>query len=271
MIVNNLQLYQRSKSFIWTDKHISKNMLAAHLDLDSDVASRNISTIKKTVEWISSVSKENAKILDIGCGPGLYSTALSEKGFNVTGIDISSRSIKYAEQKATENNLFINYQCKNYIDDIIEGKFDVVICIYCDFGALIPDEQTILLRKVSDVLSNDGIFIFDVFKSGLCNFKEEKKDWQYISESSFWSEKPHLLLEEVKHFPRHQVWGTRNIVIEEGREPREYITWDHYYSERDIEKLLNKNGFQAFTIRNDIVDENEFTSSDVMFIIAKKK
>ncbi|MBA7585181.1 hypothetical protein ES708_27151 [subsurface metagenome] len=65
MIVNNLQLYQRSKSFIWTDKHISKNMLAAHLDLDSDVASRNISTIKKTVEWISSVSKENAKILDI--------------------------------------------------------------------------------------------------------------------------------------------------------------------------------------------------------------
>jgi lysozyme family protein len=40
-------------------------MLAAHLDLDSDVASRNISTIKKTVEWISSVSKENAKILDV--------------------------------------------------------------------------------------------------------------------------------------------------------------------------------------------------------------
>ncbi|MBA7480948.1 hypothetical protein ES707_16415 [subsurface metagenome] len=65
MIVNNLQLYQRSKSFIWTDKHISKNMLAAHLDLDSDVASRNISTIIKTVEWISSVSKENAKILDV--------------------------------------------------------------------------------------------------------------------------------------------------------------------------------------------------------------
>ena len=167
MIVNNLQLYQRSKSFIWTDEHISKNMLTAHLDLDSDAASRNINTIKKTVEWISSVTKENAKILDIGCGPGLYSAALSEKGFNVTGIDISSRSIKYAEQKAIENNLFINYQCKNYIDDIIERKFDVVICIYCDFGALIPDEQTILLRKVSNVLSDDGIFIFDVFKSGL--------------------------------------------------------------------------------------------------------
>jgi len=65
MIVNNLQLYQCSKSFIWTDEHISKNMLAAHLDLDSDAASRNISTIKKTVEWISSVSKENAKILDV--------------------------------------------------------------------------------------------------------------------------------------------------------------------------------------------------------------
>lgn len=65
MIVNNLQLYQCSKSFIWTDEHISKNMLAAHLDLDSDTASRNISTIKKTVEWISSVSKENAKVLDV--------------------------------------------------------------------------------------------------------------------------------------------------------------------------------------------------------------
>ncbi len=49
MIVNNLQLYQRSKSFIWTDEHISKNMLAALVDLDFDAASRNISKIKKTV------------------------------------------------------------------------------------------------------------------------------------------------------------------------------------------------------------------------------
>lgn len=270
MVFSNLQMYQRSNNFIWTDEYISKNMLTAHLDLNSNGASRNINTIKKTIKWIESKLAKEAKILDLGCGPGLYASLLSKKGYLVTGIDISQRSISYAKKKAIEENLQINYFCKDYINDDIGTGYDAVICIYCDFGALIPDEQKVLLKKIYNSLKDGGVFIFDVFQQGLCENKQEKRDWHYSDGGNFWSNNPHLLLEEVKHFSEQRVWGTRTIIIEENKKPREYITWDHYYSKSKIQELLNKNKFKIISVSTDLIAKNEFASNDVIFVEAKK-
>ena len=270
MIFNELKLYQRSEDFIWTDEYISKNMLAAHLSLDNDAASRNIITIEKIVDWIISKVPAKGKILDLGCGPGLYASLLAQKGFSVTGIDISQGSISYAKKKAAEENLQIDYYCADYIKDDISKGYDAVICIYCDFGALTPEEQTILLSKVYSGLSENGIFIFDIFKDGLCENKIESRDWQYSEGGRFWCDNPHFLLEEVKHYPNQKVWGSRTIIIEDGKSPREYITWDQYYTEDSIKEMLSYNGFKVLNINNELVAENEFTSNDVMFIEAKK-
>ncbi len=271
MVFNNLKTYQRSDHSIWTDDYISQNMLTAHLDLNNDAASRNIHTIEKTIEWIINKTPIRGRLLDLGCGPGLYASLLVKKGYSVTGIDISERSISYAKKKASEENHRIDYRCIDYIKDDIGMGYDTVICIYCDFGALTPDEQRILLTKIYNGLNEDGVFIFDLFKTGLCNTKREKRDWRYSDKADFWCEKPHFLLEEVKHFGKEKVWGSRNIVIEEGKLPREYITWDHYYTEDEISELLTKNGFDVFAINNELVANNNFTSNDVMFIKAKKR
>ena len=36
------------------------------------------------------------KILDLGCGPGLYAELLAKKGHSITGVDFSENSIQYA-------------------------------------------------------------------------------------------------------------------------------------------------------------------------------
>lgn len=271
MVLNELKLYQRSENFIWTDDYISKKMLAAHLNFDSDAASRNIITIDKTIDWIIEKIPKNGKILDLGCGPGLYASLLEKNGYSVTGIDISQRSISHAEKKATEENLQIEYQCIDYIKDDIGMGYDAVICIYCDFGALTADEQLLLLKKIHCALSDDGILIFDVFKTGLCDNMMEKRDWHHSDGGRFWCDRPHFLLEEVKHFIDQKVWGSRTIIIEEGQNPREYIMWDHYYTEDNIKELLFNNGFSVLSINNDLISKNDFISNDVMFIEAKKR
>ncbi len=43
------------------------------------------------------------KLLDLGCGAGIYSELLYDKGFSVTGIDFSKRSIEYAQNHAKRN------------------------------------------------------------------------------------------------------------------------------------------------------------------------
>ncbi|MGE5604392.1 MAG: class I SAM-dependent methyltransferase [Bacteroidota bacterium] len=270
MIFDDLKAYQRSEHFIWTDDYISQNMLTAHLDLSSDVASRNINTIEKTIEW-SLDKTPQGKVLDLGCGPGLYASLLAKRGFSITGIDISERSISYAKRKAAEENLRIDYQCKDYIKDDIGSGYDVAICIYCDFGALTSDEQRCLLKKIYNGLNKDGVFIFDVFQAGLCDTMQAKRDWRYSDGADFWCDKPHFLLEEVKHFAMEKLWGTRNIVIEAGKMPREYITWDRYYTEDEINRLLTENGFDIIAINDQLVAKNDFASNDVMFIKAKKR
>jgi 2-polyprenyl-3-methyl-5-hydroxy-6-metoxy-1,4-benzoquinol methylase len=90
-------LWQRSDEPFWDDEHISKGMLEAHLNPDWDAASRKHSYIDSSVKWLSSLIPANGKILDLGCGPGLYAKRFSDMGYTVTGMDFSKRSIAYAK------------------------------------------------------------------------------------------------------------------------------------------------------------------------------
>jgi len=80
--------FKPGEARFWDDPHISKSMLEAHLDPDSDAASRKHATINKEVEHLVSSGwlKPGDRVLDLGCGPGLYASRLSEKGLRLTLI-----------------------------------------------------------------------------------------------------------------------------------------------------------------------------------------
>ena len=64
-------VYHESSKAFWDDEHISKSMLEAHLNTENDGASRRLSTIQNSVEWIVSYCKngQGKQLLDLGCGP----------------------------------------------------------------------------------------------------------------------------------------------------------------------------------------------------------
>jgi len=55
------------------------------------------------------VDLQGMNVLDVGCGGGLLSEALSEFGANVTGIDAAGPGIEVAKIHAKENNKNITY------------------------------------------------------------------------------------------------------------------------------------------------------------------
>lgn len=269
---NKLSLYARSKDFLWTDEHIAKNMLQAHLDSNHDAASRNSESITKTVQWIHQEIGSVSDLIDLGCGPGLYAEQLSSLGHHVVGLDISSNSIQYASQSASHKNLQITYINGSYLNPIDLGQFDVAICIYCDFGALIPSEQKLFLSNVHALLKEDGILIFDVFSEGLSVTKKEERDFQIVSHEDFWSTKPHVILSETAYFEEEKVWGQRHIIIDQQTsEMKEFTTWDTLYTKENITQLVAENGFVVEKIEQGLVKENGFTSNDVLFIKARRK
>jgi SAM-dependent methyltransferase len=270
MVTNCLRLYARGRRSIWTDRYIAKNMLAAHLDPEGDGASRNLRTVERTVDWIDSVSEGRRRLLDLGCGPGLYAHAFAGRGYTVTGIDISASSIRYARAWARREREEISYRRADYLRRPARGKFELATCIYCDFGALVPGEQARFLGNLKGALEKGGLFIFDVFGAGLSATRKEGRVWSFAAEADFWSPRPHYLLEESVHFPEARAWGTRTIVMEAGRLLKEYLSWDQYYDEEGIARLLGAGGFAVEAVERGLVGKNAFTSEDVLFLKARR-
>lgn len=66
------KLYQETLGEFWNDAHISAQMLKAHLNPTLDSASRALSFIERSANWIKTIlpPKQYLRLLDIGCGPG---------------------------------------------------------------------------------------------------------------------------------------------------------------------------------------------------------
>ena len=235
-----------------------------------DLASRKKSSIDKTIKWIlNNVDKPKLDILDLGCGPGLYTEAFANKGHNVTGVDFSQNSIDYAKKEAVNKRLKINYVCKNYLNlDFAENSFDLIILIFTDFGVLNPDERDILLKTISNILKPGGTFIFDVINDKEINPKLSPKNWE-VAKSGFWKNKPYIALSESFLFEKEKVILFQHTVIEESDQIEVYRFWTSLFSHNDLEKVLTQNSFSDISFSEDVLpNDNTWTGENVTFCIA---
>ena len=94
----------------WHEPGFSQRMLDEHLRQDHDAASRRFEKIDEHVCWIQQLlDGQPGKILDLCCGPGLYTHRLTRFGNCCVGIDYSPTSMAYARKIAQSENLDCNY------------------------------------------------------------------------------------------------------------------------------------------------------------------
>ncbi|UTD02936.1 class I SAM-dependent methyltransferase [Treponema socranskii subsp. buccale] len=112
------------------------------------------------------------KILDIGCGTGRTTIALSKLGYDVIGIDYSSKMIEEAKKMAS----YIRY----YVQDTRELSFDSGLFDYAlfSFNGLMLLETYADRKKatleISRVLKYNGLLFFT---TPFLDNKIEKKYW----------------------------------------------------------------------------------------------
>lgn len=105
---------------------------------------------------------EYSKILDMGCGRGRHSIALAERGYNVTGIDLSkqaiSKAIETAKKKRISNLHFQTGDMRRPLDK----TFDAVLNLFTTFGYFIKDEENArVIASVDNMLGSGGVFMLD--------------------------------------------------------------------------------------------------------------
>jgi SAM-dependent methyltransferase len=215
-----------------------------HLDATSDAASRNARFVTDSTEWIRShfALCRGKTVLDLGCGPGLYTTAYAESGATVVGVDMSGRSLDYARAGSERLGLGIEYVQANYLDLDIPQQFDFISMIYFDFCALSPSQRSNLLGQVGRVLKPDGVMFFDVLS--LEPFTGLLEGNRFVShpDGGFWSPEPHFELHSSYVYADESVGlGKHTIVEDQG--VRVIYNWLQYFSPESLSAELEEGGF----------------------------
>jgi SAM-dependent methyltransferase len=260
-------LFEPGEPHLWDDPHIAKSMLAAHLNPENDLASRRPRTIDKEVSHLisSGTLKRDDKLLDLGCGPGLYASRLCMYGLYVTGIDISENSLNYAMAQAASNGLNIDYRCTNFFNIDYADEFDAVLQTHGELATFSDEKMDELLRLIHRALKSGGLLVFDVTSAA----PEPQENGWYIADGAFWRAGRHLVLEQSFTYPEASAHVDQYIVIDE-QGVTVYRTWVRHYTLKALRPVLEKAGFNIVSVWNDLAGTPYKDGGNWLAIVARK-
>jgi SAM-dependent methyltransferase len=116
-------------------------------------------------------------ILDMGCGTGRHAVEFAKRGYQVTGVDISSGMLAEAKTAAREAKIKVKWIHSDATQFISDKLFDAALCL-CEgaFSLLCKDDDPIehdlnILRNVHAALKPGAYFILTAL-NGFAKIKQ---------------------------------------------------------------------------------------------------
>ncbi|WP_439133333.1 bifunctional 2-polyprenyl-6-hydroxyphenol methylase/3-demethylubiquinol 3-O-methyltransferase UbiG [Pseudomaricurvus sp.] len=99
------------------------------------------------------------KVLDVGCGGGILSEALAQRGADVSGIDMGAAPLEVAKLHSLESGVSVNYR-QITAEELAEqeaGQYDIVTCL--EMLEHVPDPASVI-RACATLCKPDGHVYF---------------------------------------------------------------------------------------------------------------
>jgi 2-polyprenyl-3-methyl-5-hydroxy-6-metoxy-1,4-benzoquinol methylase len=104
-----------------------------------------------------------ARVLDVACGHGRHSLELARRGFRVTGVDLSPRSIELAREAAASEGLDATFVERDARELDFDAEFDASINLFTSVLGYFDEEaeNRRVVEAVARALRPGGSFLVD--------------------------------------------------------------------------------------------------------------
>jgi 2-polyprenyl-6-hydroxyphenyl methylase / 3-demethylubiquinone-9 3-methyltransferase len=106
----------------------------------------------------NAVALKGKTVLDVGCGGGILSESMAEKGAKVTGIDLGEKALKVAQLHSLESGVAVDYQliAVEKLAELQPASFDVVTCL--EMLEHVPDPASVVAACAKLVKPGGQVF-----------------------------------------------------------------------------------------------------------------
>ena len=232
----------------WDEPGFSERMLREHLSQEHGLASRRLAVIDRQVAWIHDqiLDRQPTRVLELACGPGLYTSRLAKLGHECVGIDYAPAAIRHAQETATAEGLACTYRLGDVRSTPYGNGFGLVMMIYGQFNVFRREEATAILGKARAALSPGGVLLLEpqrfatVEKTG-----RSGTSWYSCGDGGgLFSDTPHLCLQECFWDADARAATQRFFIVDcaTGEVTRHALTTEAY-SEEELREGLSAAGF----------------------------
>jgi SAM-dependent methyltransferase len=124
-------------------------------------------------------------ILDLCCGHGRHAVALAERGYRITGQDLSAFFLEKAEADAAEAGVELRLMHGDMRHIPFEEEFDAIINMFSAFGYLESEEEDQkVLGQVRKALKPGGLFLLETMHHAWLMRNFEARGWNVIEDDT---------------------------------------------------------------------------------------
>ena len=249
---------KRSKP--WFEEVFDEDYLRTLPFLRADQTLREVEFISGSLQ-----TEPGAEILDVGCGYGRHAIELVQRGFNVTGLDLSLPLLIRAADEAQRRDLSVNFVHADMREMAFEKQFDGAYSMLTSFGYFDEETNLRVAERIGRALKPGRRFLLDVINRDYVVADLPVRVW--------WEGTGCVVLEEVDfNFHTSRINIHRSIVFEDGRQLEQELSV-RAYSLHEIGRLLRQAGFRVIDVSGGLAIRGHFfgASSRSLLIVAEKR
>lgn len=233
----------------WYELSFGEDYLLVYKHRDAQGAKHEV---QRMVRWLE--LPFGASVLDLCCGMGRHSMALTEAGYAVTGVDLSEVLLREARLGDPEGK--VDWYRADMRELPLTGPFDAVVNLFTSFGYFKHDEEQVkVLQEVRRLLKPEAKFIIDYLNPAytlahLVPYSERVDEgWKIIEQRR---------IENGYVIKKITITENRTSGLEKKQEsePREYMERIKLYSLDNFKQMLNEAGLVLQKVHGDYDEED---------------